>query len=70
MVKGVDDTNDDTNDVTKKITDRQQLIYSILSIGDTGVDTNNDTKTTSSIAIKLGVSSRTIKRDLKVLIRK
>ena len=30
-------------------------------------DTNNDTKTTSSIAIKLGISSRTIKRDLKVL---
>lgn len=57
----------DTNDVTKNITDRQQLIYNILSIGDTGDDTNNDTKTTSSIAIKLGVSSRTIKRDLKVL---
>ena len=57
----------DTNNVTKNITDRQQLIYSILSIGDTGDDTNNDTKTTSSIAIKLGVSSRTIKRDLKVL---
>ena len=57
----------DTNDVTKNITDRQQLIYNILSIGDTGDDTNNDTKTTSSIAIKLGVSSRTIKRDLKAL---
>ena len=52
---------------TIKISDRQQLNYDILSIGGTGDDTNNDTKTTSSIAIKPGVSSRTIKRNLKVL---
>lgn len=58
VVKGEDDTNDDA----KKITDRQQLIYNILSIG----GTSDDTKTTKSIAIKIGVSSRTIKRDLKV----
>lgn len=53
----------DTNDDTKIITDRQRLIRNLLATD----DTKNDTKTTSAIAIKLGVSVITIKRDLKVL---
>ena len=63
VVKGSDDTNVDT----KKITDRQQLICNILAIGDMENDTDNDTKTTSALAIKLGVSKITVKRDLKAL---
>ena len=63
LIKPVDDTKNDT----KKITDRQRLILDLLSIGIAENDTKNDTKTTSAIAAKLGMSIATIKRDLKYL---
>lgn len=63
LIKPVDDTKNDT----KKITDRQRLILDLLSIGISENDTKNDTKTTSAIAVKFGMSIATIKRDLKYL---
>lgn len=63
LIKPVDDIKNDT----KKITDRQRLILDLLSIGIAENDTKNDTKTTSAIAAKLGMSIATIKRDLKYL---
>lgn len=57
----------DTKNNTKKITDRQRLILDLLSIGISENDTKNDTKTTSAMAVKLGMSIATIKRDLKYL---
>ena len=65
-VKSTEVVND-TKDDTKKITDRQRLILDLLSGGVSENDTKNDTKTTSAIAAKLGMSIATIKRDLKYL---
>lgn len=67
LIKAGDDTKISTKDDTKKLTDRQQLICDLLSFSVTDDDTKNDTKTTSALAAKLGVSIITIKRDLKVL---
>mgnify|MGYP004552751371 CR=1 FL=1 len=53
----------DTNDDTKNITERQQLICNLLA----AADTKNDTKTTGSLSVKIGISLSTVKRELKAL---
>ena len=58
---------DDTKNDTKKITERQQLIYGLLSFGVTDIDTKTEALTSRSIAERLMVSLSTIKRDMKVL---
>lgn len=54
---------DDTKVDTKNITDRQRLIFNIISSG----DTKDNTKTATAIAAKLNISTSTVKRELKVL---
>lgn len=43
----------DTNNDPKIITDRQQLICTVLAADDANADTKNDTKTVNAIAIRL-----------------
>ena len=61
------DTKNDTNDDTKKITERQRVIYEMLTIGITEDDTKIAALSSKSIAARLKVSLSTIKRDMKVL---
>lgn len=58
---------DDTKNDTKKLTERQRVIYELLSFGVTKDDTKTDALTSKSIAAHIMVSVSTIKRDMKVL---
>ena len=62
-----DDTKNVTNDVTKKLTERQRLIYESLPFDVIEDDTKSEPITTTKLAKKLGKSSSTIKRDMKIL---
>jgi ATP-dependent DNA helicase RecG len=62
-----DDTKNVTNDVTKKLTERQRLIYESMPFDVIEDDTKSEPITTTKLAKKLGKSSSTIKRDMKIL---
>ena len=58
---------DDTKSDTKKLTERQRLIYESLPFDVIEDDTKSEPITTAKLAKKLGKSSSTIKRDMKIL---
>ena len=62
-----DDTKNDTKSDTKKLTERQRLIYESLPFDVIEDDTKSEPITTAKLAKKLGKSSSTIKRDMKIL---
>lgn len=63
VVKAIYDTDVDI----EKLTERQQLILQYLCGDDTGNGIENVTENASSIAKKVGVSLRTIMRDIEKL---
>ncbi len=62
-----DDTKNDTKSDTQKLTERQRLIYESLPFDVIEDDTKSEPITTAKLAKKLGKSSSTIKRDMKIL---
>ena len=60
--------DDDTKRDTNKLSERQKIIYKMLSTDDTKGETNANALTSSIIAKQLGVSTITVKRELSKMI--
>lgn len=67
MKAGINDTKVDIDNVIDKLTERQKVILQYITIATTNDVIENVIETTSTLAKKIGVSSRTIARDLDAM---